>query len=205
MLLLKKMGKIGMVSLIMLGLFGADAFAQTKQYKLMRAIERDNYEEAQKLLKEGVSPNTRSRVDGDPVLVRAAREGSSRMLTLLLDYKADANIKDRVRGETALMLRAAVGDLDDVRLLLNNGARADMTDKSLESALTKAVRLRHYRVVRALLEAGADPDQVDVTGNSPRDYALRGRDRRMVKMLDTITAKEPKKKEAAGPSFGGTR
>lgn len=197
-------GKIHLplVGLLLVLIFSTALEAQTKQYKLIRAIDRDNYEEAQELLKEGVSPNTRSRMDGSPLLVQAARSGTSRMLTLLLDYDADVNIKDREQGETALMIRSSVGDLDDVRLLLQRGAQANIADRGLETALTKAVRLRHYRVVKALLEAGADIDKVDVTGNSPLDYARQGRDRRMERLLTTVKPKAPKNPSAAGPGMG---
>ena len=202
MLMTVRSVSVALLAMCCVALLSVSASAQSNHFKLIRAVERNNYDDALKYLKEGITPNTRTRTEGIPALVIAAREGHSRMLTLLLEWDANPDIQDRERGETALMVRTGAGDVDDVRTLLDGGATPNVGDKSRETALTRAVRLRYHRIATLLMEAGADIDVVDVTGNSPLDYAKQNRDRRMIKILEETAAKKKPAAPASGPMAG---
>ena len=74
-----------------------------------------------------------------------------------------------------------------IDLLLRRRADPNLGDRSGETPLMIAVRLRNERLVRLLLDHDADPDMADlVSGYSARDYAAR--DNRNPGLLDAIEA-----------------
>lgn len=164
--------------------------AQSPHFKYLRAVERNNVEEALSYIQKGISPDTRRRGDGTPALIIAAREGHTRVMKLILEQGGNPDIQEREQGQTALIIRTTAGDAEDVQLLIEKGAKVDVADRGLETALTKAVRLRKHRIARILLKAGADPEKVDITGNSPADYARISRDRRMARLLTEVLDKK---------------
>lgn len=165
------------------------AAATTPQYKLLNAVEDGDVAEVTKLLREGVSPDTRRRgTDGTPAIVIAAQEGHFAVMKLLLDNNANPNLADRLRGQTALMHRAVVGDTNMIQLLLSYGADSNRADIGQETALMKAVRGRKFKAAQALIEGGADPNVQDLTGKTALEYARISRSRRFVRLLQDAGA-----------------
>jgi ankyrin repeat protein len=120
-----------------------------------RAVQMDDAATVKSLLAAGVNPNRQNPVGGEPALVIAAREGSMRVLQLLLDQPGIQLDAPAMNGNTALMMAAfkrnrpaaealvargaavnrpgwtplhyaaASGDEDIARLLIKRGARVD--------------------------------------------------------------------------------
>ena len=158
------------------------------QYDLLKAVQDQDAEEVEKLLRKGTSPDTRLRSSGDPALVLAARTGNRRIMELLLKSGANPDIATRDGKQTAIIIRAMVGDVLAVQLLLNHKADPDGGRKAYGIPLIQAVRGRKYKVARLLVEAGAKTDISDVTGKTALDYASISRSRRMINMLENTKA-----------------
>jgi len=170
------------MGLLALLLLTQDVAAQSKFYKLIRAVERRNHAEVEESLRT-LSPDTRRQSDGMPLIRLAADNGDSRMLKILIEGGANPNFSDREKKETALMVRARVGNMADVAYLLENGADVNLTDRAQESALIKAVRARKHKIVQYLIDKGASVNRQDLTGKSAMDHAVERRDRRMQAIL----------------------
>lgn len=160
----------------------------SKQYDLLNAVKKNDLATVLSLLKEGVSPNTRTYSDGIPALILAAQEGNLEIMEALLKAGARPDIQTRDRDETALMIRAVSNDSQTLKLLLTYKADPDKVDKSNETALYKAVRARKFSNVRTLLEAGADVTITDLRGRTVLDIAQQTRSRRIIQLIEEAAA-----------------
>ncbi|HEV7992168.1 MAG TPA: ankyrin repeat domain-containing protein [Gemmatimonadaceae bacterium] len=112
------------------------------------------------------------------VLHRAAEEGDSAMLALLIDCGFDPNRGDEEIGKTALHSAAMAGHPDAVRLLLARGASPDIRDREFngqplvwaaEGSRSPRDRAENYAEVgRLLLEAGT-PVEWQQPGGEPAE------------------------------------
>jgi ankyrin repeat protein len=100
-------------------------------------------------IEAGVSPDVRYPSQ-TPVLVRAAQQGDSRVVRVLLDAGADCNTVDS-RGCTALSCAALSGQLDCVQLLLAAGADPLTADHLGNTPLIVAVMTMGVDCARILL------------------------------------------------------
>ncbi|WP_262693662.1 ankyrin repeat domain-containing protein [Kordiimonas aquimaris] len=162
--------------------------AQSPQYDLLKAIDRQEVQDLNNTLQKGVSPDTRRRSDGMPAIVLAAQTGNIAIIKALLDGGANVNLGDRLRGETALMIRSTAGDTNAVKLLLTYNADPNRADIGQETALMKAVRGRKFKTAQALIEAGADPNVQDLTGKTALEYAKLSKSRRFIRLLQDAGA-----------------
>ena len=109
-----------------------------------------------RLLAAGADPDT--RLNGETVLMTAARSGSVEGVTLLIDRGAVVNAAEEWRGQTALMWAAAEGHVQVVRTLVARGADIHARSKVGFTALLFAARQGQIDTARVLLDAGANPD-----------------------------------------------
>ncbi len=74
------------------------------------------------------NPNVQN-VDGETILMTAAKYGYKDIVDYLINIGCDVNIKNNV-GYTALMYASKYGYIDTVRLLVNNGADVNAKNNS---------------------------------------------------------------------------
>ncbi len=116
--------------------------------------------------------------DGKTVLMAAAADGNTKLLTALLDRGADP-LAGNHRGGTALMYAAANDAGDCARVLLERGAAVNAraengwTAITLANSLHVAMEQGHCEIARALAGAGLDPDKPDFSLHTPRSLAIR--------------------------------
>ncbi len=93
---------------------------------LLHAVSYGYYADAKMLLEAGVSPDSVSSKAGNhmPPLVKAAIVGDDRIITLLLEYKADINAASQ-EGLTPLLAAINANNLSSAILLLN--AKPDLS------------------------------------------------------------------------------
>ena len=103
-------------------------------FKLIEAARKGDYNAAMNALQSGTSPDAVNNA-GTPAIVLAAQKGNSRLVKLLLDYKANVNARDSLKY-TALMWASARGRMETARLLLKNGANPLLKNAVGETALT---------------------------------------------------------------------
>ncbi|VDD86830.1 unnamed protein product [Enterobius vermicularis] len=87
---------------------------------LLEATSRGDAEEVEKLLEDGVTPNSHNE-DGLTPLHQCAIDKNEEILQLLLRYGADVNAQDTEQW-TPLHAAACCAHIGIVRLLINNGA-----------------------------------------------------------------------------------
>ena len=119
------------------------------------AIQRDDVETVDLLIRAGASVTTANRYGIAPLQV-AATIGSAPILQKLLDAGADAK-SATPEGETALMAAARNGDAASVKLLVSRGANIHAVESwKGQTALMWAAAENNAEAVKVLIEAGAD-------------------------------------------------
>lgn len=138
------------------------------------ACGKGHYEVVKTLLSSGANINratvVRENQLSDTALFRAASNGHSNIVKLLLDHLAEFDWPNKY-GETPLYAACRNGDRETAVLLLERGARVDQDNgpDSLpwNTPLHLAVLKGHYELVKLLLEYGADVNRANKNGHSP--------------------------------------
>lgn len=123
---------------------------------LVAAIESENWEEAETILREheDVDANARTTDWSYALLRAAAEEGAVETCRLLLQRGADVNALDQ-NSMTAIMGCVVGGDFPDcVTLLLEAKADASLKTDDDFTALSWATRLDRVEAIRLLRAAG---------------------------------------------------
>jgi ankyrin repeat protein len=160
------------------------ALAETRLFgdaPLIEAIKSDDLEGVKSALLE--NPNANQTLNGTPVLLMAAEQASSEILSLLLSYKADINKTDR-QGMTALMVAAAAGNDAALGVLIKAGASLEKISRAGMTALMYAAQDGHHECVKQLLAAGANKKVADFTGRTALDWAQDSRNQPTLELLD---------------------
>jgi ankyrin repeat protein len=133
------------------------------------AAFRDDLEIGQLLVQNGANVKAATRNGALTPIFMAAKNGSPRMLELLLKGGADANTAD-VNGTTVLMIAATAGNPEAVQVLLKNGANVNAKEKQNgQTALMFAAWENRGAAIRALTAAGADMSVTTKTMKLERD------------------------------------
>ena len=179
MYLLKKQTRIfGLLLALVCNLAGAQTTAQAEEFA--RAAKFDDVSEAKSLLSKGVSPNT---VDskGEPILVLAIKDRSTKVTELLLQNRnIDVDLSNKF-GETPLMMASIQGDLPVVKtLVLQNKARIDHIGWTpLHYACAKG----NLDVAKFLMANGANVDSNALNGTTPLMMAVQSGNEELVRLL----------------------
>jgi ankyrin repeat protein len=165
---LRLTGRTILAAMLLSAFPGSAVLAATPQQTadFFRAVQMDDAGTVKSLLAAGINPNQQNPVGGEPALVIAAREGSMRVLQLLLDQPGIQLDAPAMNGNTALMMAAfkrnrpaaealvargaavnrpgwtplhyaaASGDEDIARLLIKRGARVDAVSPPASGSFT---------------------------------------------------------------------
>lgn len=128
-----------------------------------RAIKADDTRALTTLLFRGMDPNTVDP-DGIPGLVLAVRDGSLRVVNLLLAQNKTQVEARTKQDESALMMAALSGNEELARVLMTKGADVNKTGWTpLHYAATKG----HIRIIKLLLEKSAYIDAESPNRSTP--------------------------------------
>ena len=125
------------------------------------------------LLDARANVDARARTCGRSALHRAAEEGHTECVTILVERGADV-LSTQHSGECALHSAAAGGHLEMVRTLLKSGAAVEQRDLGGVSALIAASEAGRLEVCKVLLAGKADVNDVDGTGWKAIHHAAKG-------------------------------
>jgi len=157
-------------------------FAQTVDQitDFTKAAKFDDVSEAQSLLKAGVSPNTLDP-NGNPMLIVAIRDKSSKVSNLLLADKAiDVNLVNK-SGENPLMIASIEGDLPLVEtLVLKNKAQVNKTGWT---PLHYACSTGKLSVAEFLVANGAKVNALSPSDTTPLMMAVSSGNELLIKFL----------------------
>lgn len=149
--------------------------------KLIKAVKFDDVRTVQKLLKEGMDPNTTTPDNLHlPLIVLAAREKSDTVAKVLIDDPKTDIEKLDTASENAMMLAALQGDIDLVRRLIDKGAEVN---KAGWAPLHYAAANGHDEVVQLLVDHSAYIDAGAPNGTTPLMMAARGNHISTMKVL----------------------
>lgn len=122
--------------------------------EFLQALWREDLVTVEKMLKEGIDPNTQTSLGNRPLLI-AAKKRNPRLLEILIANGAKVDAPDR-NGLTALMAAASMGLAQNVQVLISAGAKVNARDEKGSTALIWAVISGYPQVVEMLLAHGAD-------------------------------------------------
>jgi len=109
-------------------------------------------------------------------LHKAARDGDTNLVKVLITNHADLNAKER-DGRTPLHWAALNGHLEVVKLLLVNGAAVDAVENDGKTPLHCAAMNDHLEIVKLLLAHGAKIDARERGGVTPlHETAIHGQE-----------------------------
>ena len=119
------------------------------------AVDRDQPEIAQMLIRAGANVKAANRFGATPLWL-ASLNGNAKTIAMLIEAGADAKSAN-ADGETALMVAARTGKTDAVNLLLTRGADPNVKEGWRgQTALMWAAAEGHAAVIEMLLARGAD-------------------------------------------------
>ena len=123
---------------------------------LMAAVNSNNYEMVEFLIKKGADVNKKDNTGKDAFL-NAPYTRNIKLLKLLIKSGADVNTQDNILKDRPIYMAAASRDLKVIDFLIENGAQVNYEVKNCaETPLILAVREKNLDVVKRLLYHGAD-------------------------------------------------
>jgi ankyrin repeat protein len=138
------------------------------------AVQRDDLDLVDRLIKAGAKVNAKNDYGSTPML-EAAINGNVAMLDRLLKAGADVE-SPNADGMTALMIIARTSNVEAARLLLSHGANVNAVEKWKEqTALIWAAAESQPKMVKVLVDAGADVNAHSKINNWERQVTAEAR------------------------------
>ncbi|MBN1481543.1 TonB family protein [candidate division KSB1 bacterium] len=138
---------------------------------LFYAIDECQTEAARVLINKGARLDFLTKLNYTP-LMKAAAEGCTAIVQLLIDAKVDINRAEPKKNHTALMKAVLFNHPEVVELLVSKGARVDFPDKFGNTPLMAAVQNGNFDIAEFLIDKGADVNAKTLIGYTPLLYAL---------------------------------
>ena len=142
------------------------------QNPLLNASRDGDTAEIQRLLANGLDPNTSDAFNNTPLSI-AAHFGQTEAAKLLLNRGADIDGGGTNGAMTPLQCAIYSGHGETAAYLLQNGADPNFADQYGRMALAVAANNGDAALARLLLEAGANVEQQDDRGWRPLHVVLR--------------------------------
>jgi ankyrin repeat protein len=156
---LRLAGRSILAAIVLAAFPGTAALAATAQQSadFFRAVSMDEVGTVKSLLAAGVNPNQQNPAGGEPALVIAAREGSMRVLQVLLDHPGIQLDAPALNGNTALMMAAFKRNRPAAEALVARGAAVN---RQGWTPLHYAAASGDEDVARLLIKRGAKVDAI---------------------------------------------
>lgn len=140
---------------------------------LMWAIAENNLEQVEFLLEHGASPDVKSDMGNDALLLADQKKEEFRYSGEVYDLISSVAFrKERyVNGETTFIQAAKNGDTKRVKILARQGANIEAKDDDGRTALIHAAIQQHVDTVSMPIELGVRVNKRDKEGKTALDYA----------------------------------
>ncbi|MFZ6725723.1 ankyrin repeat domain-containing protein [Undibacterium sp. MH2W] len=181
---------------------------------LIFAVKFNDAPSVSHLIEQGANARITEPLRGETLLMIAIREGSMRVVDVLLAAR-DVHLEARAKnGDTALMIAsflgksavvkklvaagaevnqpgwaavhyaAASGDVETLRFLLDNAAYIDSESPNKTTPLMLAIRSGKYDTAQYLLESGADIHLKNDAGMTALDFAMESERKDLISLLN---------------------
>jgi len=135
---------------------------------LVKAIEKENYTEIDKLLDLGADPNFHVEGVGSAMSL-STRCKTIKCMELLLQSGGDPNLYLQSTKRNLIFKTISPGKLEYVKLLVENGANLNAQDSVGNTPLIAAIILNQFEIAFYLLDSGADKSLKNNFGNTALD------------------------------------
>lgn len=159
---------LGAIAFVVFGLLPSLSAGQSFE-QLLKATEAGDVRVVAGFLDKGLDPNT-ADLQGNTLLMIAAREGLRDMVAFLIDRKASV-ARRSPHGDTALMFASLKGHLEVVKLLVDNGAPVNHDGWA---PLHYGAFEGRAEVVKFLIGKGAEKNALAPNGYTALMLAARG-------------------------------
>jgi len=162
------------------------------------AVMNNSTEVVAEALRRGVWPDEPFEVGGNAVLVHAVREGSTKIVELLLEYGANPRRREVWRGGSSMDMAvsekeikelcpihhaAMAGHLECLKLLIHFGATITEWGPEGKDALFYAIEGNHTETAIYLANQGANVRRTDLEGLTPTLVAARIGNAKIIRAL----------------------
>ena len=159
-------------------LLAGDSEFWRKDFKLHRAVRKNDVKTARELVAAGADVNEGLDSDGRTPLIDAARFNKKDAVRFLLENKADVN-KASDNGWTPLHWVVSQGKLSMLKTLVEAGADVNAADKLGNTPLHYAAKFEQYGFVSYLIKHGARTDVRNHEGKTPKDLEMESKAKRL--------------------------
>eukprot|EP00039_Didymoeca_costata_P030949 m.32348 g.32348 ORF g.32348 m.32348 type:complete len:607 (+) comp8401_c0_seq1:158-1978(+) len=119
-----------------------------------------------------------------PPIIHAVRNGHTKVVKMLLQYKAEVDGKNKF-GDTPLLIASSKGNNDIITLLISNGADVNIVDKKGRDSLNIVSRGGYLPCMQSLIAAKANINTQAKSGRTALMVAVNGGYTDMVQYLLT--------------------
>ena len=159
-------------------LLAGDSEFWRKDFKLHRAVRKNDVKTARELVAAGADVNEGLDSDGRTPLIDAARFNKKDAVRFLLENNADVN-KASDNGWTPLHWVVSQGKLSMLKTLVEAGADVNAADKLGNTPLHYAAKFEQYGFVSYLIKHGARTDVRNHEGKTPKDLEMESKAKRL--------------------------
>ena len=140
--------------------------------KLYKAVEKNDIEKVEKLIKKGEDVNQYYK-NGLFPLWRATADNNYKISSTLIEAGAKVNQINKVppANSPSIELPCQEGYLEIIRLLVENGANVNYIGYKKFTPIRIAARNGHFEIIKYLAENGAEIDARAEDGATPLEHA----------------------------------
>lgn len=152
------------------------------QSALSAAVNTGNVTLIEMLLKAGANPNSPSKRQQPPPLLRAVASNNIAVARLLLNYQANINVVDE-NGWSPLFHTIENNNVLMMLNLIKLGANVNQVDNFSSTPLLTAIQKNNAEITYILLQNGANINVRDFSGATPLLTAVLGQRYKIVQIL----------------------
>ncbi len=162
-------------------------FAFTKADELLNAIQTQNEDLVDSLVRSGVDPNLDVSVYNTTPLMHAVDTSTAHIVESLINHGSKVDVADN-SGTTPLIYSIKTNKEKIASLLIKKSRNINMQDNKGASALHYAAKKGNETLFNEILKHGGNVKVVDASGNNALFHALEGRNKAIINNL--IKAKQ---------------
>lgn len=165
-----------------LSAYTTNTASSAKVEQLLNAIESNNVQRLDSLIRYGIDPNLNTSIYNTTPLLYAVELSSYEVVKSLVQHGANVDIADNF-GTTPLMSAIKANKPTMALLLMQYTKQINKKDNNGSSALHYAAKTGNEMLFRKILQVGGNLRDLDRSGNNALFYAIAGRNKQIINKL----------------------